>query len=47
MNALTPRSLLRRPRIKVELTPHELYRLITALEQDAMEAIANDRLRAV
>jgi hypothetical protein len=38
-----PRSLPNRKRITVELSPNELYRLIAALEQDAMEAIANDR----
>jgi hypothetical protein len=42
MNALAPRSLARRQKITVKLTPSELHRLISVLEADAQELIENE-----
>jgi hypothetical protein len=40
MSPNDPRSLLVRPTISAELTPHELYRLIETLSADAICAAA-------
>jgi hypothetical protein len=42
ISSFAPRSLPNRKRFTVELSPYELYQLITVLERDALDAIAND-----
>jgi hypothetical protein len=37
-----PRALLAQPAIPVELSPSELHRLVRSLEDEAMQAIADD-----